>query len=120
MLVAVFLLLVAGPSVARATLMLASFIYVSISIAALGLRRWSVVAVVVIGVMLLIRWLPMVLINAWMFLTNHPLYENSPATIFIVGIYAVIFAVPAFIMVALYIFHWRNLYVLFRSRKASA
>ncbi|NLV46408.1 MAG: hypothetical protein GXY07_18150 [Candidatus Hydrogenedentes bacterium] len=39
--------------------------------------------------------LPGVLLNMWMFCTGHDLYLDSPATILIVGIYAIVLDLPA-------------------------
>ena len=48
---------------------------------------------------------PMVLYNAYAFLTRHPLYQDSPATILVVAVIAVFVTIPTFFVLAAY---WKN------------
>lgn len=40
----------------------------------------------------------MVVINFWMFFTGHELYQDSPATIFIVALNAIMFVLPGLLI----------------------
>lgn len=95
MLSAFVYLAVSGYNSTRGALLVAATAYVASSIAALRGYRWAVVLAVVVSTLLLIRWLPMVVVNFWMFISGHELYQDSPATIFIVAAYAVVFAIPS-------------------------
>jgi hypothetical protein len=101
-----------APSIVRAAFTLASFAFVGISVLAMRHSRWAVVLVLLVAALLLIRHLPPVILNGWMYFTDHPLYLDSPATILIVAIHAVIFALPALGLVALYAYRWRDLRAL--------
>ena len=109
MALAYLLFLVGAPSTPRILVFAVSLLFVMVSISASRLQRWSVITVVLVAVALVIRWLPMVLLNFYMFLTDHALYRDSPATIIVVANYALVFAIPALIIVAMYIIQWRAL-----------
>ena len=70
-------------------------LYVIIALFALIKHRWAIVISIIVSILLLIRWVPMVGINYWLYITKAPLYLDSPATIFIVHIIAVVYAFPA-------------------------
>ena len=74
------------------------------SIAFLAIRRkhWAVVLTAVITIIMMCYWVPIVVVNTWMYLTGHALYLDSPATIIIVAIYAIIFAFPATVLSMMY------------------
>lgn len=51
-----------------------------------------------VPVFLVALWsLPMVIYNVYAFISEHPLYLDSPATIFVVGIYALFFTLPSLV-----------------------
>jgi hypothetical protein len=54
-----------------------------------------------VPVLILMRWVPMVCINCFMFFTGHELYQDSPATILVVVIYAVAFVAPPLVIYSL-------------------
>lgn len=89
--------------------------YVVIAVFTLLGKRWAWGISVIVAFSLMIRWLPMVLINAWMFISGHELYQDSPATIFIVLLYAVLFAIPATFLCGLYIWQRKRIWQLIRA-----
>ena len=105
---AFLILFVGSPNVLRASLLVALSAFIAVAFLAVRGNRWALALSICVAVLLLVRWLPMVVVNFWMFFTNHPLYLDSPATIFIVGINAILFAIPATILVALLSFQWRQ------------
>lgn len=76
--------------------------------------RLALLLVLVFTLLFLLRWLPMVAVNVWMFSTDHPLYLDSPGTIMIVAVYAVLFAIPALIFSIAYLLQWRSLLAALR------
>jgi hypothetical protein len=94
--------------------------YVGISMAAFRLKRWSLTAVILVALLLTIRWLPMVIINFWMFFTRHPLYTDAPATIIIVAINALLFALPGLLLVSLYSLQWRSVRLVLQRPRPGA
>jgi hypothetical protein len=115
MAVAFTLLFATANTTTRAALVVASLAYVAISIMALRRNRWAVVVVVLVAALLLIRFLPPVLLNGWMFLRQDPLYLDSPGTILVVALSAMVIAFPALILVGSYAYRWRALRALIRS-----
>jgi len=105
---AFFILFVSAPSVPRAAILVALSAFIAVAFLAVRGSRWALVLSICVAVLLLVRWLPMVVVNFWMFFTNHPLYLDSPATIFIVGINAMLFAIPAAILLTLASLQWRQ------------
>jgi hypothetical protein len=99
----------------RGALLLAAATYVAASAVALRGSRWAIATTVVVAVLLLIRWLPVVVVNTWMFISGHELYRDSPGTIFIVAAYAVVFAVPAAIVCTLFYLNGKVLRFMLRS-----
>lgn len=102
MLIAFGLLALFGPNMSRSVIFLASGLYAANSFFALHRRRAALIINVVVAALLLIRWLPMVSLNFYMFASGHELYLDSPATIFVVAIYAILFAFPACLLCSLY------------------
>ena len=96
----------------RGVMVALSVAYAIIAILALRLQRWAVAVSVGVAILLMIRWLPMVVVNFWMFAAGHKLYQDSPATIFIVVVYAVVFAAPATLLSTLYVFKRKELWRL--------
>ena len=56
--------------------------------------RVAWIATLTITMLSLVRWLPMVCVNVFMYLTGHELDQDSPATIFVVVVIAVVFVIP--------------------------
>ncbi len=92
----------------RAILLIIGLCYIVVSIFALIGKRWAIGFSVLTAILLMLRWLPMVTINTWMFLSGHELYRDSPATILVVLSYALVFALPATVLCVLYIFQRKN------------
>jgi hypothetical protein len=64
-----------------------------------------------------IRFVPMVAYNVYLFVKQDPLYVDSPGTILIVLVNAVLFVLPAMIVLPLAIVHRRSVgRILFPSR----
>ena len=113
-------LFIGSASSPRFVVLTLTIAYVGISTAAFRLKRWSLTAVILVAVLLTIRWLPMVIINFWMFFTRHPLYTDSPATIIIVAINALLFALPGLLLVSLYSLQWRSVRLALQRPRAGA
>jgi len=70
---------------------------VTFAVAAYGCtkgNRFAWMAALALSLLPLIRWLPVVAINQWMFMTGHELYRESPATIYAVWHVAIVFVLP--------------------------
>lgn len=95
-LVALFSLMLAG-SFSNSRLLLLAFwaFYLVLATIALRKNKWAVLACALISFAVAIRWVPMVVVNLYAFGQSDPLYVDSPATIFIVYLYALVFAIPA-------------------------
>ncbi len=98
----------------RALLLALACIYLIVSLLAMFHMRWAVGTCVLVAFVLMIRWLPMVSVNIWMFFSGHELYQDSPATILIVLIYAIVFAVPATLLCILYLANRKKLWQIIR------
>jgi hypothetical protein len=99
----------------RAILLTLGVAYAVISFFALVGRRWAIGIPVIIAILLMIRWLPMVGINTWMFMSGHELYQDSPATILVVLSYAVVFAIPSTILCSLYLVQRKQIWGILRN-----
>jgi hypothetical protein len=108
MLMAFMALVVFGPTVPRLVVFVVALAYVGVSLTALRSKVWALLVSIGVAAMLLARWLPMVIINFRMYLDDHPLYVDSPATILIVGINALLFVVPATLLLLFYLIQWRK------------
>jgi len=58
-------------------------------------KSWAIGVSVVMALLLMVRWLPVVSMNTWMFVTGQELYRDPPATTLVVISYAIVFAIPA-------------------------
>lgn len=101
-------LLISSPTGPRAVVVAALSVFVAVAFLALRGKRWALLFSLCVAILLLVRWLPMVVVNFWMFFTDHPLYLDSPATIFVVAVNAMLFAVPALVLVGLFSAQWRQ------------
>lgn len=97
----------------RGVMLALATVYAIVAIFTLRQQRRAVAVSVVVASILMVRWLPMVGVNFWMFITRNELYQDSPATIFIVAVYALVFAVPATLLCTLYFMKRRNLRMIF-------
>lgn len=68
-------------------------------------RIWSIRLSIMPPLLAFLITAPMVTMNIFMFITGHELYRDSPATIFIVGVVAILVTMPSFLVLILY---WRN------------
>jgi hypothetical protein len=99
----------------RAILLTLGVAYAVISFFALVGKRWAIGISVIIAILLMIRWLPMVAINTWMFMSGHELYQDSPATILVVLSYGVVFAIPSTILCGLYLVQRKQIWGILRN-----
>lgn len=76
-------------------------LYAALSLAAFRRKRWATYLALLPPVLSLLAVGPNVVYNFYAFLTDDPLYLDSPGTIFIVGIEAIIFIIPAIIILVL-------------------
>jgi len=97
--------LVNAQSVKGLPFLLLAVLYLFACIRAWGPSRVAWVVALVTPVVICARWLPMVLVNVVAFVRDDPLYLDSPATIFIVAIDALILLVPSLVLIALF---WRE------------
>ena len=104
-------LLLGGYSHSRAGIALLSVAYFVVAMQTLRHKRWAIVISILVAFLLMIRWLPMVIINSLMFITGDELYLNSPATIFIVFIDAILFAIPSTVLSVIYAVKYKTLKV---------
>jgi len=58
-------------------------------------KRWAWWASGIPMTIFLALSVPMVVYNCYLFITNDDLYLDSPATIFVVAIYTILFVIPA-------------------------
>jgi len=94
-----------GSTVKGLPFLVLAAVYLLACIRARGSSRAAWVVALVAPVVICARWLPMVLLNVVAFVRDDPLYLDSPATIFIVAIDALILVVPSLVLIALF---WRQ------------
>jgi hypothetical protein len=75
-----------------------SVIYLGAALACFANSRIAWIVALALTVLPLLRWTPMIAINFWMFFEGHELYRDSPATIFIVAINAIVFVLPGLLI----------------------
>ena len=76
--------------------------YAGIASLALKKHKSAVAGSVVAAIVVAGRWLPMVLLNLWLFMSGDARYRDSPGTILGVVLYALIFAIPSTFLLAGY------------------
>jgi hypothetical protein len=94
-----------APTVKGLPFLVLAAVYLFACIRAWGSSRAAWVVALVAPVVICARWLPMVLLNVVAFVRDDPLYLDSPATIFIVAIDALVLVVPSLVLIALF---WRQ------------
>lgn len=119
MTVAFSYLLIGSYSHIRAAIVFLCIGYVIIAFQAFFKKRWALLISLLVVVLVLLRWLPMVILNFWMFYSEDALYVDSPATIFIVLIYTVLWVLPATILCLLYLYNWRTVWQLIGGHQES-
>jgi hypothetical protein len=73
-------------------------------------RLWAIRASILVPLLGFIITAPSVIYNIYAFLTQHPLYQDSPATIFVVAVIALLVTLPSFIVLVAYWFR-RNVWL---------
>lgn len=84
-------------------------IYVVVSFLSVMRFRWALAIVWIVPYILMLRFLPMVLYNLAMFVFGHPLYQDSPATILVVLVTAIVFAIPATVVSAFFVRYYKDM-----------
>ena len=79
--------------------------YVALLLGAVRKVKWCLRLSVLPPLLIFLTTAPSVLYNAWAFLVRHPLYQDSPATIFVVGVVALFLTIPSLLVLAAY---WRR------------
>ncbi len=82
----------------RALVLSLSIAYVVIAFIAFKKRIWARIICFIVAAFLMLRWLPMVSINFWLYFNDAPIYTNSPDAILIVVIISMVYAIPATIV----------------------
>ena len=101
-----FIELLAVNVVANGLLLLLAIIYLfACIIIALGSNRVAWLIAVLVPLIFCARSLTMVARDVVAFAKDDPLYLDSPATIYIVVVYALLFVLPSLILIALF---WRQ------------
>ena len=111
------LLAVGGPSVVRAALLALAVSFAGASLSALRHRRWAVAVVVIAAPAVALLWTPTVVVNFWLFAQGDTRYRDSPATILVVALYAVLFALPSCMLAVGYGLNRKRIVELFRGHK---
>lgn len=78
----------------------ATIIYLVACFGCFSDRRSAWLVAIILPALVLARWLPMVVGNVYMYWSGHELYRDSPATILVVGVYAIVFVLPPFAIYA--------------------
>jgi len=81
--------------------LLAAVTYAALSVAAFQGQRWAWWLTLVPPALVTICVAPWAIYNFYAFLTDHPLYLDSPATIFVVAVSSIVLLVPAVLVLAL-------------------
>ncbi len=112
--------LVNAQSVQGLPFLLLTVVYLSACIRAWGSSRIAWVIALVVPVVICARWLPMVAINLFAFVRDDPLYLDSPGTIFIVAIYALLLVIPSLVLLVLFWLKRAALQALFDTHRLGA
>ena len=72
--------------------------------------RWCAHLAVLPPLLVFLLSAPLVLYNVWAFAVGDALYQDSPATILVVGIFAVGFSLPSALVLGAYWQHRRNVF----------
>jgi hypothetical protein len=88
--------------------------YFVIACFAMAQQKWAIIVTAAATALTVVVTAPLVLLNVAMFVLEHPLYQDSPGTIIIVGIYAVVLTLPATVILGLLVLHTIRLYLAAR------
>jgi hypothetical protein len=94
--------------------------YLVASVMALRSHRWAIALVVLAATLVMFCSLPLVVLNTGMFFSGHQLYQDSPGTIFVVLVNAVVFAIPATSICILFVWRRHELWSRLRSKPTAA
>lgn len=97
-----------------------SIAYILISEQALTLKRWAAIIVIITVLLLLIRWLPMVAVNFYMFFTGAELYLDSPGTILVVIPLALLFVFPSLVFFCWFCIKYKQIIVILKGELENA
>lgn len=93
----------------RLPLFVAAIVYLAASFLAVRQNRVAVILVFIFSGIVMLRFLPMVLYNLAMFVFDPPLYQDSPATILVVLVTAMVFAIPATVVSAFFVRYYKDM-----------
>lgn len=105
-----------APETGRILLLTLAIGYGGVALLALKKRPWAVGVSIIVAIGACLRWAPVVVLNTWLFVSGDARYRDSPGTIIIVGVYALLFAIPATFLVIGYALRRSDIVVLIRSR----
>jgi len=109
----VFLYLFIGlPSGPRAVYLVSLSAFVVTAIYALLGKPWALLTSMGAAFFLLMYWLPTTLVNFWFFLVGDPLYLDSPGTMLVVAVNAILFVIPATTLLVLFALQRRQVKAL--------
>ena len=80
-------------------------VYLLACIAAVQSSRVAWIISILVPIVICALWLPMVVVSLIAYAKGDPRYRDSPATILVVAVEAVVFAAPALLLVILF---WRQ------------
>jgi hypothetical protein len=109
-----------GVDSARLIIFLISVAYIYVAYQAISYKRWAVIIVTISILLLLIRWLPMVLVNFYMFFTGAELYLDSPATILVVIPLALLFALPSLLLFCWFCIKYKKYVEILKGKSVNA
>jgi hypothetical protein len=89
---------IASGSTVGVTLGAISVAYLAATIVCFFNNRMAWYVAIALPILPLLRWVPMVCLNVFMFSTGHELYRDSPATIVVVAMNAMQFVTPAVVI----------------------
>lgn len=87
-----------------------ALLHLGVSILAVRRNRIALRLVIVAPVLAILRWLPVVVINWWMYEAGDPLFQDSPGVNIIVVLIAIVFVIPPGIFCAMYFKHRRAIW----------
>jgi len=109
-----------GIDYGRLVFFIFSIAYVFISEQALYFTRWAVIIVILTALLLLLRWLPMVVVNFYMFFTGAELYLDSPGTILVVIPLTLLFAFPSLLLFCWFCIKYKQTIVILKGGATNA
>ena len=77
-------------------------------------RSWALLISLFVAAGLTAFWFPQIAYNLCAFVTDDPMYLDSPATIIVAGITGLFFCAPAILLVAMYAIQFKTVLSMFR------